>query len=249
MKIKSIVFILLLTCITGTMTYAYTDDALHYEDLLVKLGKKEKLEPSKMYTVAEGDNLYRIALKNDITLDELMSWNDLANVTIHPGDQLVVSGDEKLVKPVEDVAVKVVKTVDVTKNIETTKEVKTVDVTKNIEPTKVTEPVAKENPSPAPSEATRELTVSATAYTAYCEGCSGTTAYGIDLRSNPDRKVIAVDPSVIPLGTKVWVEGYGEAIAGDIGSAIKGHKIDLFMPSYDNAIAWGRQTVKLKILN
>ena len=106
------------------------------------------------------------------------------------------------------------------------------------------------NPSPAPSEAVRELTVSATAYTAYCEGCSGTTAYGIDLRSNPDRKVIAVDPTVIPLGTKVWVEGYGEAIAGDIGSAIKGHKIDLFMPSYDsNAIAWGRQTVKLKILN
>ena len=94
MKIKSIVFILLLTCITGTMTYAYTDDALHYEDLLVKLAKKEKLEPPKMYTVAEGDNLYRIALKNDITLDELMSWNELANVTIHPGDQLVVSGDE-----------------------------------------------------------------------------------------------------------------------------------------------------------
>ena len=294
MEIKSIVFILLLTCITGTVTYAYTDDALHYEDLLVKLGKKEKLEPSKMYTVVEGDNLYRIALKNDITLDELMSWNALANVTIYPGDQLVVSGDEKPVKPVEDVAVKVVKTVDVTKNIEptketepvavaknteatkevktinvtkniestketepvavaknteATKEVKAVNVTKNIEPTKVNEPVAVANPSPVPSEAMRELTVSATAYTAYCEGCSGTTAYGIDLRSNPDRKVIAVDPTVIPLGTKVWVEGYGEAIAGDIGSAIKGHKIDLFMPSYDNAIAWGRQTVKLKILN
>jgi len=234
LKIKSIVFILLLTCITGTVTYAYTDDALHYEDLLVKLTKEEKLEPPKMYTVAEGDNLYRIALKNDITLDELMDWNDLANVTIHPGDQLIVSGDEKPVKPVEDVAAKVVNTVD---------------VTKNIEPTKETEPVAKVTPTPAPSEAEQEITVSATAYTAYCEGCSGTTAYGIDLRANPDRKVIAVDPTVIPLGTKVWVEGYGEAIAGDIGGAIKGHKIDLFMPSYDNAIAWGRQTVKLKILN
>jgi 3D (Asp-Asp-Asp) domain-containing protein len=235
LKIKAIVFILLLTCITGTVTYAaYTDDALHYEDLLVKLAKEEKLEPPKMYTVAGGDNLYRIAVKNDITLDELMSWNDLANITIHPGDQLVVSGDEKPVEPVEDVPAKVVNTVD---------------VTKNIEPTKETEPVAKATPTPAPSEAEQEITVSATAYTAYCEGCSGTTAYGIDLRSNPDQKVIAVDPSVIPLGTKVWVEGYGEAIAGDTGGAIKGHKIDLFMPSYDNAIAWGRQTVKLKILN
>lgn len=93
------------------------------------------------------------------------------------------------------------------------------------------------------------MVVTATAYTAYCTGCSGTTAYGIDLRANPNRKVIAVDPRVIPLGTKVWVEGYGEAIAGDTGGAIKGNKIDVFIPSYDNAMAWGVKTVKLKVLN
>ena len=57
-------------------------------------------------------------------------------------------------------------------------------------------------------------------------------------------KLIAVDPSVIPLGTKVWVEGYGEAIAGDTGGAIKGHKIDVLMSSGDQARAWGRKTVK-----
>ena len=61
----------------------------------------------------------------------------------------------------------------------------------------------------------------ATAYTAYCEGCSGVTANGTDIRSNPNLKVIAVDPRVIPLGTRVWVEGYGEAIAADTGGAIK----------------------------
>lgn len=94
-----------------------------------------------------------------------------------------------------------------------------------------------------------EMIVTATAYTAYCEGCSGTTAYGIDLRENPDRKVIAVDPQVIPLGTEVWVEGYGEAIAGDVGSAIKGSRIDVFIPTYDQAMEWGVQEVKLKILN
>jgi len=94
----------------------------------------------------------------------------------------------------------------------------------------------------------QEMIVEATAYTAYCYGCIGITAYGIDLRSNPEEKVIAVDPTVIPLGTKVWVEGYGEAIAGDTGGAIKGNRIDVFIPTYDGAIEWGRQEIVLKIL-
>ncbi|WP_305080241.1 3D domain-containing protein [Psychrobacillus sp. INOP01] len=94
----------------------------------------------------------------------------------------------------------------------------------------------------------QEMIVEATAYTAYCYGCIGITAYGIDLRSNPEEKVIAVDPTVIPLGTKVWVEGYGEAIAGDTGGAIKGNRIDVFIPTYDGAIEWGRQQITLKIL-
>lgn len=93
------------------------------------------------------------------------------------------------------------------------------------------------------------LTVEATAYTAYCVGCSGITATGIDLRSNPDQKVIAVDPNVIPLGSQVHVEGYGTAIAGDTGGAIKGNRIDLFIPSQSEAISFGRQTLKITVLN
>ena len=88
----------------------------------------------------------------------------------------------------------------------------------------------------------------ATAYTAFCEGCSGITANGTDLRANPSLKVIAVDPHVIKLGTKVWVEGYGVAVAGDTGGAIKGNKIDLFMKSRDVAYEWGRKKVTIKIL-
>ncbi|MEH7215138.1 3D domain-containing protein, partial [Priestia megaterium] len=95
----------------------------------------------------------------------------------------------------------------------------------------------------------KEITVEATAYTAYCAGCSGITATGIDLRSNPNRKVIAVDPRVIPLGSRVYVEGYGEAIAGDTGGAIKGTRVDLFMASQSSALNWGRKTVKLQILD
>ncbi|MBR7554763.1 3D domain-containing protein [Allobacillus sp. GCM10007491] len=92
------------------------------------------------------------------------------------------------------------------------------------------------------------LYVTATAYTAYCDGCSGVTRTGIDLRANPNQKVIAVDPNVIPLGSKVWVEGYGTAIAGDTGSAIKGNRIDLFIPSHEEAVRYGVREVKIEII-
>lgn len=95
----------------------------------------------------------------------------------------------------------------------------------------------------------KELMVSATAYTAHCNGCSGITRTGLNLRKNPDLKVIAVDPRVIKLGTKVHVEGYGYAIAGDTGGAIKGNKIDVFIPTKSAAYQWGRKNVKVKVLN
>ena len=107
---------------------------------------------------------------------------------------------------------------------------------------------AKPDFSPKESDK-QEYTMRATAYTAYCTGCSGITANGTDLRSNPKQKVIAVDPRVIPLGTKVWVEGYGEAIAADTGGAIKGNKIDVFIPTDGQAMDWGVRTVTVKILN
>ena len=94
----------------------------------------------------------------------------------------------------------------------------------------------------------KELVVSSSAFTANCNGCSGITSTGINLKRNPDIKVIAVDPSVIPLGTKVHVEGYGYAVAGDTGGAIKGNKIDVFFSSTNDAFKWGRKDVKIKIL-
>ncbi|MBW8351011.1 ubiquitin-like domain-containing protein [Bacillus sp. IITD106] len=102
--------------------------------------------------------------------------------------------------------------------------------------------------SEAPSGG-KEMYMSATAYTAYCNGCSGVTATGINLRANPNLKVIAVDPSVIALGTKVWVEGYGYAVAGDTGGAIKGNRIDVFVASKEEAYRFGRRQVKIRILN
>jgi len=176
----------------------------------------ESTPKPKSYTVTAGDNLYRIALNHNISLDSLTNLNDLTGELIHPGDVLIVSGhaaDSATAQSEQD-------------------SIATAFV-----------------PTPPLESDGEEMLVTATAYTAYCTGCSGTTAYGIDLRANPNQKVIAVDPKVIPLGTKVWVEGYGEAIAGDIGGAIKGNKIDVFIPSYNNAMEWGVKKVKLKVLN
>jgi 3D (Asp-Asp-Asp) domain-containing protein/peptidoglycan hydrolase CwlO-like protein len=92
-------------------------------------------------------------------------------------------------------------------------------------------------------------TFSATAYTASCNGCSGITSTGINLKDNPNAKVIAVDPSVIPLGSRVEVKGYGTFIAADTGGNITGQKIDIFMSNRSNALAFGRQSVQIRILN
>jgi 3D (Asp-Asp-Asp) domain-containing protein len=62
------------------------------------------------------------------------------------------------------------------------------------------------------------------------------------------RGIVAVDPKVIPMGTRLYVEGYGNAIAADQGNAIKGNRIDLFFDTHQQALKWGMKTVKVTIL-
>ncbi|PWW29387.1 3D (Asp-Asp-Asp) domain-containing protein [Cytobacillus oceanisediminis] len=110
-----------------------------------------------------------------------------------------------------------------------------------------TSTAAKASKTTQKARAYKEITVKATAYTASCKGCSGITYTGINLKKNPNAKVISVDPKVIPLGSKVYVPGYGEAIAGDKGSAVKGNKIDVFIPNKQKALQWGSKTVTIKV--
>ena len=88
------------------------------------------------------------------------------------------------------------------------------------------------------------LHVEATAYS------GGTiTAMGLKAVRNPNGiSTIAVDPSVIPLGSKVYIPGYGYAIASDTGGAIKGHIIDLFMNSESACINWGRRNITIYVI-
>lgn len=94
----------------------------------------------------------------------------------------------------------------------------------------------------------RKFTVESTAYTPAESVNGGITAAGHNIKQNPNMRLIAVDPSVIPLGTRVWVEGYGIAIAGDTGGAIRGNKIDVLLPTVAEALQWGRRNVTIKIL-
>jgi 3D (Asp-Asp-Asp) domain-containing protein/LysM repeat protein len=212
-----------------------TTDLIHPGDLLT-------VAPEKRYTVIQGDTLWGIANNHQVTVSQIKDWNQLHTDLIHPGLSLLIF-----------------------EGLETTNIILSERPEQPVGAQKESAPVAEAAPTPAPAPAveaaapvpaveaaapsSKEITVEATAYTATCEGCSGITATGINLLENPNQKVISVDPSVIPLGSKVYVEGYGEAIAGDTGGAIKGNKIDVFIPSKQEAINFGRKQLKVTILN
>ena len=93
-------------------------------------------------------------------------------------------------------------------------------------------------PAPLPSLSGRSVTVSATAYS-----LPGYTASGLHVAWG----TVAVDPNLIPLGTRMTIPGYGEAIAADVGTAIIGARVDLWFPTLAMAQAWGRRTVTIVI--
>ncbi|MGM8211493.1 LysM peptidoglycan-binding domain-containing protein [Virgibacillus sp. W0430] len=209
-------------------------------DVLVELNQlnttviqpKQMLLINEVYVVEEGDTLSYIANKFDVTIEDVKEWNELEDSIITVGQELEihVTIDEEKTEVQADKA-----------RAEQTA-------------TAPKEKQVKQNKQRAESTAKKKaegktISVSATAYTAKCTGCSGITATGVDLNSNPNAKVIAVDPNVIPLGSKVYVEGYGEAIAADTGGAIKGNKIDIHVPTKDQAYSWGVRTVNVTIMD
>jgi len=109
---------------------------------------------------------------------------------------------------------------------------------------RVVEQTQAENRDVAPVAATpvsagaHTLTVTATGYS-----LPGTTATGLPVGYG----VVAVDPAVIPLGTRLTIPGYGEGVAADTGGAVQGYTIDLWFPTLEAANAWGRRTVTITL--
>jgi 3D (Asp-Asp-Asp) domain-containing protein len=98
--------------------------------------------------------------------------------------------------------------------------------------------------TPAPATATsvvdgaRTLTVTSTGYS-----MPGRTATGLPVGPG----IVAVDPAVIPLGTRLSIPGYGEGVAADTGGAVQGLTIDLWFATLGEALAWGRRTLTITL--
>ncbi|WP_050179781.1 LysM peptidoglycan-binding domain-containing protein [Domibacillus robiginosus] len=227
------------------------------------------------YTIQQGDTLWSISQKTGTTVEQLKAANGLSSNMIYAGSTLQTSGSASGggTAQASSNGTYTVKAGDTLFKIATAHGI-SVSSLKSINglssnmiypgdrlstngsaapakaaPAQQATTQAAAEPAQAAPQSGKTLTVTATAYTAQCAGCSGVTATGIDLNNNPNKKVIAVDPNVIPLGSRVYVEGYGEAIAGDTGGAIKGNKIDLHVPNNDAAYSWGVRTVNVTILD
>ncbi|WP_071458800.1 G5 and 3D domain-containing protein [Bacillus massilinigeriensis] len=217
----------------------------------VKLSKLDRVEPTLKETVTKNAviNVVRIEKVTDVVEEPIkfavVTKNDS---NLDRGQQRVMTeGREGLVSKKYEVVLENGK--EVSRELISEKKMKEKqDKVLAMGTRVIAQQVSRGQSEPAPQGGGKEFYVSSTAYTADCNGCSGFTATGYNLRANPNAKVIAVDPSVIPLGTKVYVEGYGYAVAADKGSAIKGYKIDVFFPSKSDAYRWGSKRVKIRVL-
>jgi uncharacterized protein YabE (DUF348 family) len=220
----------------------------------VTLNELDKVEPSKDQVV-QANTVVKVTRVEKVTdvVEEAVPF-----ATVKKQDGSLTAGTENIVQEGEEG--KVQKTFEVIKE-------NGIEVSRNVvQETKLkdskdkiiavgTKTEAADTPSRGneDSAVADEFYVEATAYAAHPSengtyGGRVLTATGMDLTANPNARVIAVDPNIIPLGSKVWVEGYGYAIAGDTGGAIKGHRIDVLMPNEGQASAWGRKRVKIRIL-
>lgn len=240
---------------------------------IIRPEERLKVALTENYHIQKGDTLSEIAENySGISWQTLQKWNSINNADlIYAGDTLKVylkggpvgtatqqekvetpkaKKDETVVsEPKQEVKVEEESKVESTPTEQPVhaNEQKRTETNADQSEEKVEDAAKVETDDSNDKEVIKELTMVATAYTASCEGCSGITSTGINLLENPDMKVISVDPSVIPLGSKVYVEGYGEAIAGDTGGAIVGNKIDIFIPNKQDAINWGVKEVNVKV--
>ena len=172
----------------------------------------------------------------------LMGYNESQNIKVaaeEEGTSLVEQVEKAQVETMESNQVDMAEIVAGNVVEQATKVVEEVVETS----TAVAEEVKKEEAR----KAGRSITVHASAYSYNEAGLSPYTADGTNLRNEP--KIIAVDPSVIPLGSLVEIPGYGVYRAADTGGAIKGNKIDIHMTSVAAMNQFGRRTMTIKVLN
>lgn len=215
----------------------------------LELSDLDRVEPSIEETVTAdmAVDVIRVEEVTDVVEEEV------AFSTVRKNDSSLTKGKEQVVESGSNGLVEKRFSVVLENGEEVSRELVSEDVQKEASQRVVAvgTKVIQQAPSRGTSSAVagKTITMEATAYNWNCATCDGRglTATGYNVKANPDG-VIAVDPRVIPLGTKVYVEGYGYAIARDTGGAIKGNRIDVHMRSVSAARQFGRQTVKVTII-
>ena len=200
------------------------------------------------YTIKWGDTLSVISEATGASLDTLVQVNEIQDANlIYPGTVLRFSADQKEVtvdngtsqhsyRVQNNNEVKEVETTEAT-----TQATETTQAGQATEATETTQAAAASS-----SQGGYYLTVEATAYSYNEAGLSNYTADGTNLVSEPN--VIAVDPSVIPLGSYVEIPGYGIFRAADTGGAIQGNRIDVHLVDLNDVYNFGRRTITIRVL-
>ncbi len=202
------------------------------------------------YTIKWGDTLSVISEATGASLDTLVQVNEIQDANlIYPGTVLRFSADQKEVtvdNGTEQHSYRVqnnneVKEVETTEATTQAAETETTQAAQATEATQTTQAAAASS-----SQGGYYLTVEATAYSYNEAGLSNYTADGTNLVSEPN--VIAVDPSVIPLGSYVEIPGYGIFRAADTGGAIYGNRIDVHLVNLNDVYNFGRRTITIRVL-
>ena len=211
-------------------------------DTLNKLGlKSTKIYPDKLTQPTENMNIFLLEENETVVLEQ----KSIPFKTVNQPDNHLEAGNEKTIFEGENGSKTIIAKVVTLENGNSTK---TEMAEENVVlPKDKIVALGKAN-TVATSRGTERfskvITMEATAYTPWDAGCTGITRMGIPAK----RGIVAVDPDVIPLGTRVYIPGYGYALAADTGGAIVGNKIDLCVESTNEAFSFGRRSVKVYIL-
>ena len=216
----------------------------------VKQDVKKDDKGVQEYTIKWGDTLSVISEATGASLDSLVQVNEIQNANlIYPGTVLRFSADQKEVTVNNG-------SQEHSYRVQDNKEVKEVEKSEattsasneTAQATQATETTQAAQTTQAASSSQNGyyLTVEATAYSYNEAGLSSYTADGTNLVNEPN--VIAVDPSVIPLGSYVEIPGYGIFRVADTGGAIYGNRIDVHLVNLNDVYNFGRRTITIRVL-
>lgn len=211
----------------------------------IELGINDKTEPDREAVLAQGQGIQVIRVKQETLVEKC----PIAFETGKRNDSSMLRGTQKVLKKGVQGEKEITYLITYEDGKETQREVQSENVIR--EPKEQILAIGTKYPggyiltSRGDTKYRRMASMVATAYAPNTKTAPNSHTY---LGMKAARGVVAVDPKVIPLRSRVYIPGYGIAIAGDIGSAIKGNRIDLCFDTYSEAKRYGRRRVKVYLL-